>query len=112
MGLGTDIITMMQADLDSAASDWSATLVCGDDTVTGTASPIGKRDEIDGNGLVGSHDVEFVGKRTSFTTIPTERKVVTLDGTKYSIVSVDDDPACLTLRLSRSTDRTSTMGII
>ena len=113
MSIAAAIKTMMEADVDATVTDWSATLVHKGVSVVGTYSPIAKGDMIDGDGIVQSSGGEFAAKRSLFTAgIPEQRAVVTIDGVKMCVVSYMDDPACVTMRVERYDDKTSTGGII
>jgi hypothetical protein len=114
----TDAIkAMMEADLDAASADISATLTIDGIEISGTASPLDKRQDMDGDGLLHESDYEFAAKRSEFEGgVPQPNKVCSLDITgtaiKCAVDSVSDDEAVVSLRLTRKDDRTSTKGII
>lgn len=113
MSISAAIKTMMEADVQAAVADWSATLAFKGVDVVGTYSPINKGDTMDGDGLVQSSGGEFVAKRSLFAAgIPEQRAVVTIDGVKMCVVSFTDDPACVSMRVERFDDKTSTGGIV
>ena len=112
MALESTLAAMMAADLDSVKADSPSVLVIGGQTVNGTASPATNGDSIDGDGLRQTTDMEFVGKLTDFSALPSVRSVGVLDGVAHSVAGVVSDGACVHLTLERSRDRTATGGIL
>lgn len=102
---------MMEADVTTTITDWSAVLTYQGAMVTGTWSPLTIGDTLEADGLIQASGGEFVAPLTSFTTIPPQRAVVDIDGTKYFVESSTTDPACVSLRVSRADDNTHTQGI-
>ena len=103
---------MMEADVNATRTDWSATLTYKGNTTSGTFSPIQGGNDLDADGMLTLAGGEFVAVKSMFTTVPPERAVVDIDGTKYLITSVTDDTAAISLRLERREDKTSTGGIL
>lgn len=117
MGMTDAIKAMMEADMDAACADITATLTVDGVEIDGTASPLDKGQEIDGDGILQQSDYEFAAKRSEFTGgVPAPNKIVSLDITgtavRCAVDSVSDDEAVVSLRLLRMDDRTSTKGII
>lgn len=105
MSLSPNIQAMMQADLATATKDWSATLRFGRADVQATVSPVAKGDDAMEDGILPTADLELavgmdavqkVGMK-----IPRPRDIVQVDGERYWVQTVTQDPAALTLALKR-----------
>lgn len=103
---------MMEADVLAAQSDWSAILTYKGAATPGTFSPVQGSNELDADGMISLKGGEFVAVRSLFASIPPPRSVVDVDGIKYAVLSVTDDPAAVSLRLERCEDQTGTGGIL
>jgi hypothetical protein len=105
MSISAAIKAMMQADLASTVRDWSEVLTFKGSTITGTYSPIDTGDTISEEGILDTASGQFVCNADTFAAMtdkPDDRDTVDIAGTKYHVVDILRDPACVTINVRRN----------
>lgn len=105
MAMNAALKAMMETDIDTTIADWSETLTFKGATVTGTFSPVDSGDDINEQGILDTASAQFVCRASLFdalATVPVFRDTVDIAGTKYHIVSILRDPACVAINVRRN----------
>lgn len=105
MSLNASLKAMMQTDLAATVADWSEVLTFRGSTITGTFSPVQSGDDVNEQGILQTASAQFVCNADIFdalTDIPTIRDTVDIAGTKYYVMDILRDPACVTINVRRN----------
>lgn len=105
MGVDSDIVDLVERDIDFARENITSTLVWGAQTINGTKGAELETHVVDEEGEDIVKEITFVAKLSDFTssTLPDQRETVTLDGVKHFVMDATENGAHAVLSLQRVT---------
>lgn len=105
MGVDSDIVDLVERDIDFSREQITATLVWGSQTINGTKGAELETHVVEPEGEYIQNEITFVAKLSDFTssTLPDQRTVVTLDSVKHYVLDATQNGAHAVITLRRGT---------